>query len=821
MRMDKNYKYHTDLLEIYNCAYNSYLMKINPAILLNTTLDKVIKLINGKCGVLFRYNQSDENIHIITHVSNGKKDIGFNIGHNIKDEWSLFSEYIKKKKILHHDSLIMQSILQQQILVRKDCQYKDILGSYDDQTDLHSDHYSRCKNGILLFVPFVFTDHTNGLMLICGDPTEAQQINLELSQHIFKPFGVMMGVLINNINNMPNSTLRDPHNQFNVLDQSMTYQIMYDTLNIITDPISITDRDMRIIYKNDNFINFIRHHYNTTDGQIEQHIIDIIPQTISLMSNESNGSFYKNKKLEVITKKTNTVFDICVNSVTSYGGVYHILRFVDREINNNKNHNNSKNLVAYLSHELRNPIQAISTGIYIIDRSIKNLEKESDKKSQSSQSLKSPKISGSDNQSECQSVEMKKTARRSYLSLGSAMELTPQRSSDCIGSDCIGSDHNGSDSDDPDNLLILESSDKSNNQIDSPYNQFCDQEDDQGVNDIKILNNVVKRVSSACKNMNIIIDDILDLSKIDNDELIINLDEHCVRDITDLIYEESMSEITKKGLTLEYDFDPNTPEFLYTDNTRVFQILSNLISNSIKYSTTGTIRFKVSYDETNNSVIFEVSDQGKGIRKEELSNLFKKFGRTSNSVTDVNSTGLGLCVCNKIANLLGGLIEVKSEYKKGSTFTFIHPIKLGYSGSNIMTDIGTNRDISGKILIVDDDPNIVALFKLLLRCINYDKGYDLNIETATNGDRTMELTKNKKYDIIFMDIDLDGEDGCTICENILTKCTLNKNCPIIAVTANIKSVQHDRDPKFNCFNDVILKPFNNKDILKTINKYLR
>ena len=82
------------------------------------------------------------------------------------------------------------------------------------------------------------------------------------------------------------------------------------------------------------------------------------------------------------------------------------------------------------------------------------------------------------------------------------------------------------------------------------------------------------------------------------------------------------------------------------------------------------------------------------------------------------------------------------------------------------------------------------------------------------------MASNKPYDLIFMDIDLDGEDGCDVCENILSSCPLNKNCPIVAVTANIKAIQPDRDSKFNSFKTIILKPFKNKDIDRIIVKYL-
>jgi CheY-like chemotaxis protein len=337
---------------------------------------------------------------------------------------------------------------------------------------------------------------------------------------------------------------------------------------------------------------------------------------------------------------------------------------------------------------------------------------------------------------------------------------------------------------------------------------------------ISTIHNIIKRVNGACKNMDIIINDILDLSKLDNNELHINLDEHILREITDTIVDESNTELGKKKLQFIYEYDERCPETICTDGTRVFQILSNLISNAIKYSNTGVIKFRVLYDDASNAIVFQVIDQGRGIRTEEIPNLFKQFGRTSNSVTEINSTGLGLCVCQKIANLIGGTIEVSSEYKKGSTFTFTHPINLEHSGSRIGVHETTNREVKGNILIVDDDTNITALFKLLLRCMNYDRGYELNVETVHTGDNAIQLADLKHYDLIFMDVDLDDADGCVVSSRIINKSLLNKKTPIVAVTADIKSIQDDRDMRYNVFNDIILKPFNNKTIDSIIIKYL-
>jgi CheY-like chemotaxis protein len=218
--------------------------------------------------------------------------------------------------------------------------------------------------------------------------------------------------------------------------------------------------------------------------------------------------------------------------------------------------------------------------------------------------------------------------------------------------------------------------------------------------------------------------------------------------------------------------------------------------------------------------VFQISDQGKGIRKEELDNLFKTYGRTSNSSSDINSTGLGLCICQKIANMLGGTINVNSEYKRGSTFTFTHPIKLNTSKIKIINNIFNNKNIKGSVLIVDDDSNITAMFKLLLKCINYDNGYDIGIDIAHTGNKAIHLTNKKKYNLIFMDIDLDGDDGCVITEFIRSNSTKNKNCHIIAVTANIKAIQETRQDNFNIFDDILLKPFDSNDISQCIIKYL-
>jgi len=819
------------LTGLFNRTYLSYISKVKPIYFLHTLLNKITTMIDGNYGMIMTYDYSNdlqkEKINIIAHTI-GPKISGSKTSNNTESsEWNIILKYIQDNNKLGKNSLIKECIDKKCVKICEKYSYRDVLG-------IEYKTYNNVINANkLMIVPIIFGNKTNGIMLL-----SANNINNanNLWCRVFNRFGIMMGTLIENINVDPQHELdksknREFDNKKEYVDPSMTYQLMTDINKISNDIIVVIDCDARIIYKNDNFINMIRSENEENDKN--KSLLDIIPKSICLLSNTSETCYYKNKKIEFTFQNKSIVMEMIVNSITSCGTVYHIIKIIEKDMNNittNGKNTNSRNLVAYLSHELRNPIQAISTGVYIIDRYVKkkNIFNKPDtpignnKKidfgfSSVKQSLlpesildnkyvKSPENNKYDD----------KIKKRSYIDL-----TDPQIS-------LSGTNNNDNSPVEKDRQSNESLSDSVSDLSDSTDLSDIDEHDDNTV-----IRKVIKRVTNSCKNMKIIIDDILDLSKIDNNEFVMNLDESDLKEITDLIYEESKNEADKKGLILEYIFDVNVPEHIYTDNTRLFQIITNLISNSIKYSNTGSILFKVDYDQKNNNVVFQVSDQGQGIRREEIPNLFKEYGRTSNSISEVNSTGLGLYVCQKIAGLLGGYIDVVSEFKKGSTFTFHHPVKIGQASSCIEIEPFNEKkykSIKGNILIVDDDKNIISLFKLLLKCMNYDKGFDIEIDTAITGDKAIELCKNKYYDLIFMDIDLDGNDGCVITESIINLYKNKIKSPlqsihsiqsvVIAVTANIKSIQPDRDIKFNVFDDIIIKPFNNKDIEKCIVKYL-
>lgn len=473
---------------------------------------------------------------------------------------SSISNYIQTKKIINEKSPIIQQLKSHEIQNINNCKLYELL--YDNTIDDKSEN-----NYILL--PFHINDISNGIMILCG----TYQIDTDLFENM-NYFCQMMGILFNNIHKNP------LHN----IEQINLDTIIQKSLNTITDKFIIIDTNMQIVYKNK--------HYEEINN-----IINEIPNLNYL---------YKNKKLSI----HNIASEIYINTIIDNEKLYHIIIIHDYDITKNTN---SQDLIAYLSHEIRNPIQVITDGVYIIDKSIKNIDV-------------SP-------------------IKQSYVSIDTDID-------DII---CT-------------NDLHVDSHDDMDQMTDSCISHKTYKSSDDKLDN---LNNVLKRVSSACNNMNVIIGDILDLTKYNNGELVMNIDKYNLRELSDLIMDQAVSEAFKKDLTIEYEYNVSNAEFIFTDSTRLFQIITNLLSNAIKYSTSGIIKFNVS--STNDSIIFQITDQGKGIKENELCNLFKQYGRTSDSMTDIRSSGLGLYVCQKISSMLGGYIDVKSEYTKGSTFSFIHP----------------------------------------------------------------------------------------------------------------------------------------------------
>jgi two-component system chemotaxis sensor kinase CheA len=400
-------------------------------------------------------------------------------------------------------------------------------------------------------------------------------------------------------------------------------------------------------------------------------------------------------------------------------------------------------------------------------------------------------------------------------------------------------------------------------------------------------------------------------------EFDINIKKCFIADMINNIILDNMEIANKKNLNLSYTIDLNVQHILYTDEGRLCQILSNLISNSIKYSLKGNIHLSVELcsknmvdvkelddfmfnikappdivhcDENNKKYIkFSVCDEGTGIKKDELTNLFRKFSQTSNNnSSNGNSTGLGLIISQRIAQLLHGYITVESEHGKGSEFSLYHPtnlsettsdfnktttdINIGNNSNNIGDDnentnenenenenintnmilenntasmsvpplsnitklenitesieinsqVDTNKILSGKIMIVEDNEQNKNLFVMLINNFNKIYNYEIDITPVSNGFDAIELSKIYSYDIIFMDINMYGIDGCD------ASALIRKNGfikPIIATTGNIFAKKENQNnvskSMYEPFTKILIKPFTDKQLLEILMKYLK
>ncbi|MBO4265816.1 MAG: response regulator [Lachnospiraceae bacterium] len=290
-----------------------------------------------------------------------------------------------------------------------------------------------------------------------------------------------------------------------------------------------------------------------------------------------------------------------------------------------------------------------------------------------------------------------------------------------------------------------------------------------------------------------IINDILDLSKIESGRMEIIPDNYDLFSIMNDCYQMNRMRATEKGLDLIFENDPDMPDGYFGDEVRIRQIMNNLISNGIKYTKEGSVRVKLGYAENHGMLEISVEDTGIGIKEEDMGNLFKSFSRLEESRNrHIEGTGLGLNITKQLVNMMQGTIDVKSQYGKGSVFTVRIPQKV--TGKRRMRDFTarlkdnvnvskdsktTFRAPGRKVLVIDDVKMNVLVFKGLLR------GTEITIDCAYSGAEGIEMTKKTRYDIIFMDHLMPEMDGVEAFHRIREdKDNINHDTPVVVLTAN-------------------------------------
>jgi len=307
----------------------------------------------------------------------------------------------------------------------------------------------------------------------------------------------------------------------------------------------------------------------------------------------------------------------------------------------------------------------------------------------------------------------------------------------------------------------------------------------------------IKTIRASGESLLAIIGDILDLSKIEADRVVISKVPLSLTALMGKVIHLFSKAASQKGLELSYSVDNNLPDLILGDPQRLQQVLSNLVSNALKFTSVGAIRiFVQSSGETDGpqTVRFEVRDSGIGIEQALLGKLFQPFSQLDEGSTRrYGGTGLGLSICHKLAGLMGGSIGVDSVPGEGSSFYFEIPLEFvsasqpvpGANPPPVRIEEGLAVRYPLKILIAEDNPVNQRLLAQILKRLGY------NPALVSNGLEAVERVSATAVDLIFMDEQMPEMDGLEATRRIRAACKPSHGPYIVAVTAN--AYESDRE----------------------------
>ncbi len=318
----------------------------------------------------------------------------------------------------------------------------------------------------------------------------------------------------------------------------------------------------------------------------------------------------------------------------------------------------------------------------------------------------------------------------------------------------------------------------------------------------------------------VLINDILDLAKVDAGKMTFEKIPFKLSASVYAMLHLFETKIKEKNIELIKEYDTSIPEVLIGDPVRLHQIVLNLVSNAIKFTSKGKITVGVKLIDQDNdkaTIEFSVSDTGIGIPPDRLESIFDNFQQaTSNTSRLYGGTGLGLAIVKQLVQAQGGTIKVTSKQNEGSTFCFILSFKKAKDkslpGDNPNQQDDSEEVKNGKILVVED----VALNQLLMKTLLEDFGFEM--EVAGNGRIAVEKLEKNRYDLVLMDLQMPEMNGFAATEHIRNQ--LKLDLPIIALTADVTTVDLEKCRSVG-MNDYISKPIDDKILLKKLNQHLK
>jgi signal transduction histidine kinase/DNA-binding response OmpR family regulator len=327
----------------------------------------------------------------------------------------------------------------------------------------------------------------------------------------------------------------------------------------------------------------------------------------------------------------------------------------------------------------------------------------------------------------------------------------------------------------------------------------------------------IESVQTAGENLMLIINDILDLSKIESGNLIIEAQPFNLKNTLRHTYDLLKVKVPK-DIEFNLFLDADMPEMVLGDRGRLNQILTNLAGNAIKFTQEGDITVsvkKITENDHEYTLRFSVKDTGIGISEDKLSTIFDRFTQAEESTTRrFGGTGLGLSIVKQLVELQNGVINVKSTLGRGSEFYFILSFGKTFASPDSAPKAVVDQKPLDKLSVLLCEDNI--LNQKLAKSVITDFGFDLDI--ANNGEEGIEMFQAKKYDFILMDLQMPVKDGYQTTEYI--RCELKSDIPIIAMTAH--SLVGEKQKCFDIgMNGYVPKPFKQAELLNEIERVMK
>ncbi|MBN2668037.1 MAG: response regulator [Bacteroidales bacterium] len=333
----------------------------------------------------------------------------------------------------------------------------------------------------------------------------------------------------------------------------------------------------------------------------------------------------------------------------------------------------------------------------------------------------------------------------------------------------------------------------------------------------------LNHINISAENLLVIINDILDYSKIEAGKMDIEFIQFDLFKVFENLEQSFKVKAKEKNLNLMFEIEEGTPQFIIGDQVRLSQVLINLIGNALKFTNKGHVKVKAKLEkefEKTQHIRFEVEDSGIGIPPEKLESIFHSFSQAKASTTrEYGGTGLGLTISKQLVELQGGHMHVESSEETGSLFSFYIIFKKSQQQIKKKDEkpekkeiiVGANNKI--KLLVAEDNKINQVLVKTVLT------NHHFNVEIVENGALVLDALDRESYDLLLLDLHMPVMDGYEATKQIRHSDKSYQNIPIIALTAAAIKGEQEKCMEYG-MNEYITKPFKAEVLIKTIQTLL-